>query len=107
MPMSDAQFEKIVKLTQAKREGGEEEDDEDAPAGFAVDEMVEVCEGPFKGMQGPVLETPPASGEEDGVATLSPAAVQAGRVDSIKSSIPTCVPTSVTNEMSGGTRVTS
>ena len=61
MPMSEAAFEKIVKLTQAKRlaEGGDGADSAPAESDAStiqVDDLVDVCEGPFKGMQGPVLE---------------------------------------------------
>lgn len=61
MPLTEAAFEKIVKLTQAKRLAEESGGTEGSPSesdasAIQVDDLVDVCEGPFKGMQGPVLE---------------------------------------------------
>ena len=56
MPMTDEAFEKILALTRAKLpKSPEEEAEAAAAAAFALDEIVEVTEGPFKGMQGPVI----------------------------------------------------
>ena len=60
MPLTDEAFDKIVLLTRVKSpsqpgEGDEEAAAEAAGPAFDLDEMVEVLEGPFKGMQGPVL----------------------------------------------------
>ena len=54
MPMTDEAFEAIVKLTQQKPEAAD--DEANKHAAFAVDDLVEVCDGPFKGMEGPVIE---------------------------------------------------
>jgi len=51
MPMSDKEFSDIVALTKQNRQASGA-----AEAEFAVDDMLEVLEGPFKGLQGPVLE---------------------------------------------------
>jgi len=65
LPMTDEAFEKIVALTRTKM-GGTAEDDADTvdASRIAIDDLVEVCEGPFKGMQGPVLERGPIDGAE-------------------------------------------
>ena len=70
--MSDAQFEKIVKLTQVKRveEATKEEAD------LAVGDTLEVCEGPFKGMKGPLLEV----SEDDDAYWLLTLRKEAGEV---------------------------
>ena len=65
MPMTDEAFEKIVALTRAKTmptadEGAVGKVD---VSSIAIADVVEVCEGPFKGMQGPVLERSPLEGE--------------------------------------------
>ena len=58
MPVSDEAFERVVALTRAKADGaGEEVGDEPR---LEVGDDVQVLEGPFKGMLGPVLELNPA-----------------------------------------------
>jgi transcription termination/antitermination protein NusG len=63
LPMTDEQFQNIVQLTKqsvSSKDGA-------AEAGFAVDEVLEVLEGPFKGLQGPVL----AVGEDGETLTVA------------------------------------
>ena len=60
MPMTEEAFNDIVQLTKQTASPG---CDNVGAAAFSVDQMVEVLEGPFKGLQGPVLEV-----EEDGEA---------------------------------------
>ena len=69
MPMTDEAFEKIVSLTRVKRvDAPADEEAEDGAPLIAVDDVVEVSEGPFKGMQGPVLER--TTNEEQAALTL-------------------------------------
>ena len=81
MPITDEALENIVKLTQAKRRAREEGGDEGdgaadgagaaaATAAFAVDDVVEVEEGAFKGMRGPVIERAHGRGDEGPTLTL-------------------------------------
>ena len=63
MPMSEQAFEDIVKLTKQNVST----DEAAADSRFAVDDMLQVLEGPFKGLQGPVLEI----GEEGETLTLA------------------------------------
>ena len=63
LPMTDEQFQNIVQLTKqsvSSKDGA-------AEAGFAVDEVLQVLEGPFKGLQGPVL----AVGEDGETLTVA------------------------------------
>jgi len=65
-PITDEEFEKIVALTRAKTKAEDDEEDDEADASrIAIDDVVEVFEGPFKGMQGPVLERGPLEGEPE------------------------------------------
>ena len=67
MPMTDEAFEKIVALTRTKVHAADDDATDEVDASrIAIDDLVEVCEGPFKGMQGPVLERNPlADGAEE------------------------------------------
>ena len=69
MPVSDEAYERAVALTRVKvnmgKGDGEGEDEEAVPL-FSVDDMAEVVEGPFKGMQGPVLAVGNPEEEEGG-----------------------------------------
>lgn len=60
MPMTDEAFEKIVALTRKKPHMADDDGtDEVVASPIAIDDIVAVREGPFKGMQGPVLERNP------------------------------------------------
>jgi len=59
MPMSDDAFDRIVQLTRVKTPSAPDAADAEhasAPPPFSLDDFVEVLEGPFKGMKGPVLD---------------------------------------------------
>ena len=64
MPVSDEAYERAVALTRVKvraaGSAGEGDGEGDGPA-FTVADVAEVVEGPFKGMQGPVLAVGAAS----------------------------------------------
>lgn len=95
MPMTDDAFEKIVQLTKQKvqQKGSEEEGDaeeaasaEPAPPPFDVEDLVEVTEGPFRSMQGPVLELVEGGREVTLVLTVM------GRDTPVTLPIAQCVP---------------
>jgi len=54
MPVTEEAYQKALALTRAKLPSPAEESDSDGPD-FVENDVVEVTEGPFKGMQGPVL----------------------------------------------------
>jgi len=59
LPVSEEQFQRIVALTKQRRVGdwsaGDGQTVAEVSPQFEVNQMVEVTEGPFKGMQGPVV----------------------------------------------------
>lgn len=57
MPVTDEAFEDVVKLTKQSLSAAEESGGD----AVAVDEVMSVLEGPFKGLQGPVLEVDSSS----------------------------------------------
>ena len=63
MPMADEEFDKIWELTRVKTAADLEQEEKEAEPSFAIDDHVEVLEGPFKGMTGPVISLA-ESGEE-------------------------------------------
>jgi len=62
VPITDEAYWKVVALTKAKLTTPVEEEAQAQPA-FVIDDLVEVSEGPFKGMNGPVLEVSEGAGE--------------------------------------------
>jgi transcription antitermination factor NusG len=86
MPVSDEAYERAVALTRVKvnmgggagAEGGEGGDGANAAApAFTVADIAEVVEGPFKGMQGPVLAVGSDDGEGEGEGAAAAAAADA------------------------------